>query len=435
MSATLVALVAATVFATMLVSREAQAQQIIGQCNVGLPLPLLMKGDGAMFFPNDPQRAFYPQRDPSGQNFLVLPMANPQQVQFVTWQGAVIEVFRPTGNWRQVGVCNIQVPPPPPPPPVPPIAYGAVSIEGAGGMGLVNQMPPGGWRIPREAVTGQLAAADIGEEYVPPLIPTQALTETCMKRAGSSGGNVRGVFMDCVAEGAMAPKQLASYRCMRQSSNVNEMQLCLLRENMGSNEQAVLADVQRCYAQYGTDWRQYAYCLSPTGALAQGVDPKVTRAIQCLQASTAGGRLDGWRLAGCYLGPDMGRLGLNGEAVIALQCAMASGGEPVAFAGCTGGQLAMNELNKCFTVGVGDNGCFGKNNFFTQTINGIGAALGQSFGPNNDLTKQWNDLTRGPGQNHEIVRFANNLTRETNVAARNIEKEVRKVVPRIRIKW
>lgn len=349
------------------------------------------------------------ERDPSGVTFMRIPAANPLEQFWVTWDMRVIQINQ-FGQWRVMGDCRLD--------PMflqrarpvfytGPITYDNLGIVVGDGMDTTSTL------IPNNLI-------EQGLEFVAPVIPTQALTERCMT---SSGGDRR-QFFDCVAAEAMGEKELASYRCMRESQNREQLSLCLLRENMGQNERAALADAERCYKQYGTNWQQYPVCMA-----SGRFDEKTARALQCLQQNSQTGSFSYWGLAVCYAGP---QLGLNAEAVVAMECAMASGGEPLTFVGCTGGRLAMMELDKCFTVGVGDNGCFGKNNLFTTTINNIGAELGRQFGPNNDVVRAWNDITRGPGKKHEAVRIVNNVTREAGRASKNIKREVKKVLPRIK---
>jgi hypothetical protein len=59
---------------------------------------------------------------------------------------------------------------------------------------------------------------------------------------------------------------------------------------------------------------------------------------------------------------------LNREWAIATKCAGTSGGDPYVFAGCTAGQLTVNELQKCKN-GIGiDDGCFGPSNTIIKTF-------------------------------------------------------------------
>ncbi|MEH3085466.1 MAG: hypothetical protein PGN26_02760 [Xylophilus ampelinus] len=106
---------------------------------------------------------------------------------------------------------------------------------------------------------------------------------------------------------------------------------------------------------------------------------------------------------------------MNPELTVAVECAMTSGGEPMTFAGCTGGRLTTMELNKCFTIGVGGNGCFGDNNEIVKGLRAVGVDLQRIMGPNGFAVQNWNnainDIQRGPGPNNEVnkaIRTINN---------------------------
>lgn len=126
--------------------------------------------------------------------------------------------------------------------------------------------------------------------------------------------------------------------------------------------------------------------------------------------------------------------GLTPEQQIALKCAIQTGGEPEAFALCTGGQLLTRELDKCLEHGIGtDKGCFGPNNdlrkFYDTADNEVRKAFGvnsvayQSFrlmknnvlmpGPNHEFVRAFNtglnDVKNGPGPNNDAVKAAQKL--------------------------
>ena len=77
---------------------------------------------------------------------------------------------------------------------------------------------------------------------------------------------------------------------------------------------------------------------------------------------------------------------MNEEWRIAAECGAESGGNPVAFAGCTAGRLTIRELTKCFTGEIGKD-CFGPNNTIVKTLNNA-----------------FNDITHGPGENSDVVK-------------------------------
>jgi hypothetical protein len=59
----------------------------------------------------------------------------------------------------------------------------------------------------------------------------------------------------------------------------------------------------------------------------------------------------------CAVGPS-----LAPEQQVFVSYAIETGAQPVAYAVCVGGQLTLNELDKCLGRGIGGDGCFGKNN-------------------------------------------------------------------------
>lgn len=80
---------------------------------------------------------------------------------------------------------------------------------------------------------------------------------------------------------------------------------------------------------------------------------------------------------------------INEEWRIAAECAVSTGGEPISFASCSGGRLTIRELGKCLTGKVGTD-CFGPDNTIIKFYTGM-----------------WNDLTKGPGPNNEVVKAVN----------------------------
>ncbi|WP_439397230.1 hypothetical protein ACRQ5Q_09055 [Bradyrhizobium sp. PMVTL-01] len=126
-----------------------------------------------------------------------------------------------------------------------------------------------------------------------------------------------------------------------------------------------------CVSQSSGDRAQLVSC-----AAGAALPPDAAHLVGCATSSQGP-----TSFALCAAGPAM-----NEEWRIAAECAVQSGGNPVGFAGCTAGRLTARELTKCFT------GEFGKD----------------CFGPENTLVKgvtnAFNDLTRGPGENNEIVK-------------------------------
>jgi hypothetical protein len=100
---------------------------------------------------------------------------------------------------------------------------------------------------------------------------------------------------------------------------------------------------------------------------------------------------------------------INEEWRIAAECAVSSGGEPISFASCTGGRLTIRELTKC-----------------------IGGKIGEDcFGPNNTIRKYYenmfNDLTKGPGPNNEVVKAFQVVGESIHKVGEGVEHAAREV--------
>jgi hypothetical protein len=104
---------------------------------------------------------------------------------------------------------------------------------------------------------------------------------------------------------------------------------------------------------------------------------------------------------------------LTPEQQVFVSCAISTGGQPYAFAGCVGTQLTLNELNKCLERGIGGNGCFGPNNTAVKFVSNAWKDVTQGPGPNNDLLGRdgfagrtldnaRHDLQYGPGSGNEL---------------------------------
>ncbi len=120
---------------------------------------------------------------------------------------------------------------------------------------------------------------------------------------------------------------------------------------------------------------------------------------------------------------------MNPEMAIAVQCAMTTGGQPYAFAGCTAGQLTQRELTKCFTKGVGGEGCFGPNNDIIKGLKALGYDLNNLTNSNGEVIKAWNtavnDLQNGPGENNDIVKAFNGVNNVIQNAGDTVQEGVK----------
>jgi hypothetical protein len=147
------------------------------------------------------------------------------------------------------------------------------------------------------------------------------------------------------------------------------------------------SETLNCVAASGGDRGRLAAC-----ALPSIVPPEYREFASCAIHSQSG--------AGvilCAAAPQM-----NEESRIATECAMTTGGVPIAFAACTAGRLTVRELEKCLT------GTFGKD----------------CFGPNNTIVVAFrtiaNDLQHGLGGNNDLVRLARDVGREIENGLRGI---------------
>lgn len=99
------------------------------------------------------------------------------------------------------------------------------------------------------------------------------------------------------------------------------------------------------------------------------------------------------------------QMGLNPEQQIAVQCLVSSGGQPYAAAGCMATRLTARELTKCFTDGIGGDGCFGDNNdlvgkdgWVARTLRDVGGGPNSVFNNPDQIWGGDNSFVRNPGQ-------------------------------------
>jgi hypothetical protein len=229
----------------------------------------------------------------------------------------------------------------------------------------------------------------------------------------------------------LGQKERAAFQCSKQDGDRAELALCLVGATGGENEKRAAAQLSKCYEGHGENWDQYPLCMAE-----QNMDPNAARLLSCVRQQSEQGDVNFMGTAVCYGAVS---LGLNPELQIAVQCAMTSGGEPITFAGCTGGQLTMRELNKCLQNSVGSHDCFGPNNEIVKGLAAVGVDIRQILGPNNTLVQAWNtgvnDLRNGPGPNNDAVRFMRNVSNDlTKGPGRNndVVKAIDNVVPGFR---
>ncbi|MCW3159763.1 hypothetical protein [Chryseobacterium oryctis] len=381
-----------------------------------------MRGQSFSFFDNglaiqdgNPMNRGFAQRDPSGLMFMRLPAINPyRNAYFLDYYGNFIEIDYVLGT-RIIGRYDFA----PPPAPINnfqiPQTNPNIGIMTANGninpipVSLVNQDKPFG---------------DM-------MITSEQVAINCYNQSLQLNGQLdQNKFGDCMVTNMSGKKENAVYQCVKNSATIEEQTLCMVSVMGGNKEQQYSQKLMKCYKEFGADYSKYPLCLA-----GEVSDPELQKLVSCVKQQAQTGQVNFMNTAMCY---GASKFNLNTEATIAVQCAATSGGQPYVFAGCAGGQLTALELNKCLTHGIGgDSGCFGKNNTIVKTLNSLGNELNKQFGPNNDIVKNFNnavnDITHGPGYNHEAVKILRNTGNELKNAGQNIEREIKKVLPRI--KW
>ena len=189
----------------------------------------------------------------------------------------------------------------------------------------------------------------------------------CVEKGVDSTGDA----VTCALENVEDRNVRAVVRC----ANSNDTKKCLLKEYAGKEVTAVID----CAEKHGDNKTAMAMCLA-----APHLNEDQQRAVDCATSSSS---VSGF--AACNV---MGGMDLTPEQRIAMECAMNSGGEPTSFATCYGIQTTVRELTKCFTDGIGDDGCFGKNNTIVKLA-----------------TNYYNDITKGPGKGNEIVKIRDRI--------------------------
>lgn len=385
---------------------EGRAQQVVGYCHDqyrGQSFSVL--DNFYMYQVNFPANGGLAMRDPSGMTFMRIPSADPWNLAFfVDWQGVVMQIS-PAGV-MSIGFCEF-IPGFMQPvafrPPVPLDSWGVRTEAG------VMALPEG------------VSAPAI--RYVPPLFATPAEADTCLQSTSSEED-----FVDCMLKDMLGRKEYAVYQCAQNGGTVEDISLCSIAANGGTVEREIVRNVQRCRRQHGDDWGSYPVCM-----MEDRMSEDQARLVQCLRKQSEQGTVTLTGTAVCYSGDAFKP---NPELQIAMECAATTAGEPLAFASCTGGRLTERELTKCFTSGLGGQGCFGPNNEIIKGLRDLGLEIELEFGPSNDLVRAWNrglnDMANGPGPNNDVVKGLTNVGNDiANGPGKNndIVRGIDKVLP------
>ncbi len=370
--------------------------------------------DGFFYQRGNPNNRFEAFREPSGQMYVMIPSQNPNfNAFYIDWNNNLVEISSQFGA-NIIGRCYC-------PPPVNPNLniYSPPTYNTTAGI----QTEQGFRQTPTEIVNNE-------ESFGQPMLTGEIQAQECYEASyNSQTGLNREQFTECLVEKMAGRKELEIYNCIRNTNSEEERMLCLFGKLGGSREAQIADKLQECYRNYGNDYSKYPLCMG--SSLTN--DEETAKVIACMEQQSRTGSVSFYGTAICY---GTQNFDLNPEAQIILECGLSSGGEPYTFAGCAGGRLLTREIDKCFQYGIGGSkGCFGKNNDIIKGLRDIGEILKLDFGENNDITKHWNnavnDLTRGPGPGNDAVKTLQNISNEASRASTNVEREIRKIIPKI----
>lgn len=204
-------------------------------------------------------------------------------------------------------------------------------------------------------------------------------------------------FVTCVSEGALGRQEAALVNCaIKNQGSYASMAGCAVDGRLTDDQRALYG----CVANNLNDYKAAGLC-----AAGSQLNPEQTRIAQCVMENATSYVQMGVCAAGRSLTP---------EQQAFAQCAVTTGGQPYAFVACVGTQLAVNELQKCSYLGVGGDGCFGKNNTAVKFVSNSWKDVTKGPGPSNDLVgrdgfvmtklrEMENDIKHGPGENHDLV--------------------------------
>lgn len=325
------------------------------------------------------------QRDPTGQYYMRLPAINPiLEAYFADWNGNLI-LLRAGGLGPVIiGSC-----------------YQITSMQSPP---IVNmpELTPGNYQVvgaPSSAPNIPQYFSPNNPGYINMVYAAQDELVECLAISSDKKS-----FLNCSVESLFPEDQKKIFKCVELSDD--EREDCIAGTVLGKNEQRLYRQVQDCYEQQNGNIKAMPLCMAK-----KQFNKDTQQIIQCAEEQLEQGQFSAWGAIACVGGS---KLKMNKEMTIAVQCAATSGGNPWVWAGCTGGQLTRNEIEKCFSKGVGgDDGCFGENNTIVQYLKKAGDLVKLEFGPTNDISIAFNnavnDVSQGPGKNNDLVKAANTV--------------------------
>lgn len=229
-------------------------------------------------------------------------------------------------------------------------------------------------------------------QFASPPLPDSALLQECMNDNSSQGA-----FQRCVIGHALPKEYRITQDCLERYPNAEQAFICSTGRQDIAEAYNRFQAVREC-ADHAEDNYEIADCIG-----SQTLGQREQYYLGCI-TKNKGDLKTG---AVCALTPT-----LTPEQQIALGCAIATGGEPTAFATCTGGQLFEREITKCWEHGIAtEKGCFGPNNEYRKFLSRIDDQMGRTFGRNSvayQAYQTWQNNVLAPGPNHEVIKFLNN---------------------------
>lgn len=233
--------------------------------------------------------------------------------------------------------------------------------------------------------------------FAAPALPKQEMLESCRQLASDKEG-----FFECLRERALPPEYKLTRYCLKtHESEPAAAFLCSAGKGEMLDSYARFMEVREC-SKSAKSQADVAGCLAEPflGANERYYLRCVAQNPTSMSAAVV-----------CALAKD-----LSAEQKIGLDCAVATGGEPHAFVGCTSGRLLAREIDKCWQGGIGtDQGCFGPNNENRRFWNSVDGVFRQAVGQNNDLYRAFNlykDNVLAPTASHDFVRAANTVLKD-----------------------
>lgn len=192
--------------------------------------------------------------------------------------------------------------------------------------------------------------------------------------AYESGATGQAVLESCLtAEFPDAARVQNAMKCTREHINPTEAALCIAAPELPKD----LQGLAKCGMTASQGWESYAGCAAQQ-YVPMALPGDLGRLAEC-SVQSSGDPLG--------TGVCMVDTGLNPTQQIILQCAATTGGEPLSFATCSGGRLALKEFIQCKDVRFAQDKCFGENNEIRKFVRALGLP---DIGPNSVVAQAAN---------------------------------------------